>query len=328
LFAGYFSELILHDRQYKYVFHVFGGTLTLYALNALLISVINGFKEYKLYVVANILGSVIGLLFSVVLALTYGIPGALISAVTFQSVVFFLTIWMVRRSKWFNWKSFFTSFSKLAMKRLSGYSLMALASAITIPAGQLLVRNFIIENQSIDEAGLWEGINRISNMYLTIITVSLAVYYLPRMSELKERNAIRQEVFSVYKLMLPFLLITTILIFLFRGLIIRILFTEEFAEMEKLFAWQLVGDFLKIAGWVLGYLLIAKAMAKTYVILELFNFIFLVLISYFLVPYAGSIGATQAYAILYAVYLVILLFIFRHLLFGSDKTNNNNPHWA
>jgi PST family polysaccharide transporter len=205
---------------------------------------------------------------------------------------------------------------------------MALASAITIPAGQLLVRNFIIENQSIDEAGLWEGINRISNMYLTIITVSLAVYYLPRMSELKERNAIRQEVFSVYKLMLPFLLITTILIFLFRGLIIRILFTEEFAEMEKLFAWQLVGDFLKIAGWVLGYLLIAKAMAKTYVILELFNFIFLVLISYFLVPYAGSIGATQAYAILYAVYLVILLFIFRHLLFGSDKTNNNNPHWA
>src|SRR6187402_711361 len=48
--AGYFAQTILKDIQYKSVFYVFGGTLIMYAFNTLLISVINGFKEFKKYV--------------------------------------------------------------------------------------------------------------------------------------------------------------------------------------------------------------------------------------------------------------------------------------
>jgi len=57
--AGYFAQTILKNIQYKSVFYVFGGTLIMYAFNTLLISVINGFKEFKKYVTANIIGSVI-----------------------------------------------------------------------------------------------------------------------------------------------------------------------------------------------------------------------------------------------------------------------------
>jgi PST family polysaccharide transporter len=94
--------------------------------------------------------------------------------------------------------------------------------------------------------------------------------------------------------------------------------------MKDLFAFQLVGDFLKIAGWVLGYLLIAKAMTKTYIIMELVNFVLLIVLCYFLVNQFGAVGATIGYAIVYLVYLVVLLVVFRKLLF-PDKTEHDHP---
>ncbi len=318
--AGYFSTEILHDIKYKSVFYVFGGTLLLYALNALLISVINGFKEYKKYVIANIVGSIVGVIFAIVLSIRYGIYGALVSSVTFQSIVFFITLGIVAKSYWFKWRSFILKFNKKVAIQLGHYSLMAIASAVTIPAGQLIVRNFITRNKSIADAGLWEGINRISGMYLMVITASLSVYFLPKLSELKTKVELRKEIFSVYKLTIPFLILTTFIIYIFRILIIHILFTAEFTGMENLFAFQLIGDILKIMGWVLGYLLLAKAMTKIYITMEIVNFILLIIVSYFLINHYGTVGATMAFAIVYLIYFIVLCFVFRKLLFDKKHT--------
>ncbi len=108
----------------------------------------------------------IGLLFTIVLALNFGIYGALISAVTYQSVVFILTLLLVLNTKWFKLKEITRKFSKAAAIKLGHYSLMALVTAIVMPASQLIVRGYISRHISIDDAGLWEGINRVSNMYL------------------------------------------------------------------------------------------------------------------------------------------------------------------
>ena len=171
--AGYFAETILNDVKYKSIFYVFGGTVIMYAFNTLLISVINGFKEFRKYVAANILGSIIGLVFTIVLAFNFGIYGALISAVTFQSVVFIFTLCLVLNTSWFKPREIARRFSKLAALKLGHYSLMALITAIVMPASQLVVRGYISDH-NIDEAGLWEGINRISNMYLMVFATSLA----------------------------------------------------------------------------------------------------------------------------------------------------------
>ncbi len=318
--AGYFSEDILHDVKYKSVFYVFGGTILLYALNALLTAVINGFKEYKKFVIANIAGSLVGMLFAVILSLRYGVYGALISTVTFQSIVFFITLGIVAKSYWFKWKSFLLKFNKRVVVQLGHYSMMAIASAVTIPAGQIIVRNFITNKKSIADAGLWEGINRISSMYLMVITASLSVYFLPKLSELKTQRELRNEIFSVYKLIVPFMILSTAIIYIFRVFIIHLLFTSEFMGMQDLFAFQLIGDILKIMGWVLGYLLLAKAMTKIYIIMEIVNFLLLIAVSYFLVNWYGTVGATLAFAIVYGVYFVVLAFVFKNLLFNNKQT--------
>lgn len=315
--AGYFSEIILHDRKFIFVFYIFGITLFLYSLNALLISILNGFKEYRRYIVANIMGSVVGLIFSLVLAINFGIMGALVSAVTFQSVVFLLTLFLIRNAKWFTRNSFKGKFSKTAAIKLAHYSLMALVTATVSPAGQLIVRGYITKIQSINEAGIWEGMNRISGMYLLVIMTSLSVYFLPRLSELKTKPELRKEIFSIYKLILPSLFLTSIIIYSLRSFIIHFLFTSQFSGMQSLFAFQLAGDILKMSGWVLGYIMLAKAMTKQYIIMEFVGSGIFVILSVYFIRHFGALGATIGYALAQGSYLVIMLILFRKTLFSK-----------
>lgn len=318
LVAGrFFSLQILKDASYAFVFRILGGTLILYALNTYLVAIINGFREFRKYALANMAGSVTGLLFSVVLAYNFGLTGALIGAVTYQSVVFLVTLSMVTRSSWFSKRAFRLPFSRQAGTRLGHYAIMTLVSAITVPASQLLVRSYINHSTgSMDAAGLWEGMNRISAMYLMVITTSLSVYYLPKLARLKTRAEVKTEIFQIYKLVLPFLLILSAGIYLFRGLIIEWLFDTSFADMRSLFLFQLIGDFFKIASWILAYQLIARAMTRTFIFTEIFFNGSFVLLSMLFVPMYGPLGATIGYAVNFFLYLITMVLIFRKTLFA------------
>jgi O-antigen/teichoic acid export membrane protein len=247
--------------------------------------------------------------------LTFGLMGALISAVTFQSVVFLITIVLVSRTSWFSWSMFLGGIDKKSAYNLVQFSFMALATAIIVPLSQLMVRGFIAERISVTDAGIWEGVNRISGMYLMVVVTSFSVYYLPRLAELNNDIEIKKEVMSVYQLMIPFLVITSLSIYVLRDLIIYILFTKEFSKMGELFPYQLIGDILKMSGWVLGYLMVAKAMTRLYIFMEVLNYALFVILSQIFIGFYGVIGVTIAYALGHLVYLIGMFIIFRKLLF-------------
>jgi PST family polysaccharide transporter len=124
---------------------------------------------------------------------------------------------------------------------------------------------------------------------------------------------------SVYQLMIPFLIIASLSIYILRDLIIAILFTSEFNKMGDLLPFQLCGDILKMSGWVLGYLMVAKAMTRAYIFMEILNYALFVVLSYVLVGYYGVKGATIAYAIGHFIYLIGMVIIFRKMLFNNAR---------
>jgi len=312
--AGSFSQLVLRSPGHALVFRIAGLTIVFYALNALLLAIINGYKEYRLFVKANIVSSLVSVVFSVILALRFGLLGALISAVTYQSVVFLVTLYLATKTPWFNRSNFLGPFSGKAARSLVHFSLMAIASAVVVPLSQLAVRGFIVSELSVTDGGNWEGVNRISTMYLTVVISSLSVYYLPRLAEIKDQSELRREVYSVYQVMIPFLLVAAVCIYMFRDLIISILFTSEFTGMRSLFFFQLTGDLLKMCGWVMGYMMVAKAMTRTYISMELLNYSIFVVLSRILVAQYGVEGATIAYATGHFIYLLGMIIIFRKVL--------------
>lgn len=283
----------------------------------MLTSIINGYKEFKKYVKINIANSIVGLIFTLFFVLTLGLDGALISAVTYQSIMFFVTLWMVRKLPWLRWDYFKKKIELRVSKKYFHYTLMALTSAATVPVSQMLLRGYVISQISPVEAGWWEAMNRISNMYLMVITTSFSVYYLPRLSELKEILALRREIFKTYKVIAPILIVSFSIIYLLRFVIVRVLFTSEFLPMENLFLWQLIGDFFKICSWLLAFLMVAKSMAKAFVTTEIFFALTFVGMGFLFMQWNGVIGITQAYFCNYVIYMICMIIMFRKILFRS-----------
>lgn len=316
-FAGYISLQLMHTIAFKLVFQIFGLSIFLYALNSLLMAILNGYKNFKHFVQINMIGSLISLLFSVILAVFWGLLGAMISVVTYQSIVFLIALYMLRKAGWGRLKDISFVYSGLVATHLFRYSFMALTSAIVVPLSQLIVRGYIVESISATDAGMWEGMNRISGMYLQVVISSLGVYYLPRLAELKTDLEFNQEVKQVFQVMFPFLAVAAFFLFVFRYWIISILFTSAFQPMESLFGYQLIGDLLKMSGWMLGYIMVAKAMVRTYIVTELVNYTSFVIMSILLTNWLGVEGAVIAYATGHAIYLLIMFWVFRKIMFYS-----------
>lgn len=309
------SKLIMLSEEYWYVFVVFGFTLICYSLNALIIAILNGYKHFNRYVIVNICGTIFGLIFTLCLVSVWGLPGALINAVTFQSMMIFVTIWLLRKEPWLKKEYFINKFDLKIFKLYLHYSLMTIVTLAMLPVSQMLLRGYVISEISIADAGCWEGINRISNMYLSIITTSLAVYVLPRFSEIQDPGTLRYELKRNYMFLIPMLLCAMAGIFLLRNVIVMLLFTAEFMPMTKLFGWQLLGDFFKIASWLLSFLMVAKAQTVRYLVTEIsFNFIY-VFCAFAFLRLNGIVGLTQGYLITYVLYFLVMIWLYRNIVF-------------
>ena len=327
LFAGlilfclshFFSEFILKSTVYSNAIRILGLTIIFYSLNTLLISILNGKKQIKQYTIVNTVGTIIGLFFTIILVYIYKVQGALYAIVLSQSVVFFFTLYYVIKSSWFS-KSYFNQALNLPMaKKLGEFSLMVMVSVFTAPVVQMLLRNMLIQKINLNSAGYWQGMMRISDGYLLLITTALSTYYLPKLSSLKNDKDLRNEIFYGYKMIMPTVFIGCVCIYLFRHVIITVLYTSRFMEMEKLFIYQLIGDLFKIAAWLIAYLMLAKAMTKLFIITEIIFSIIYLLLGYFGVKLFGLYGITVAFAVNYFLYFVYMLLHFRKLIFYTHE---------
>lgn len=313
------SELIMLTPDYGYVFVVFGFTAVLYALNAGVLAALNGFKQFRTFVVVSIVNSIVGVLFTVSLVLLFGLRGALISYVTYQSVVFAVTVWMLRRSLWMRWSLLSVRFDRSYLRRYGGYAMMAVVTTLMVPLVQMLLRGYVMADISGTQAGIWEGMQKISSMYLMVVTTSLSVYYLPRLSEIKDATELRSEIGNAFRLVIPLLVVAFLIIYLSRYFIISILFTADFTSMAHLFAWQMGGDLIRIASWLLAFVMVAKAMTVHYVVSEVLSALCYLALGYIFVSFNGIVGLVQANLLNYILYLCAMAMIFRRLLFAPEK---------
>ncbi|MFY3773573.1 O-antigen translocase [Marinobacter salsuginis] len=322
IFNKYLANLFLKDESLGSVFIWFAATLVLFVFNTLLLAILNGKKEIQRYVAANIAGSLFSLAVTSVMAIQLGIYGALVALAIHQSLAFFATLLLAHRASWFKLSYLFGGVDKQAAKNLAKYTAMAITSAACIPVSHILIRNHLGETLGWDAAGYWEAMWRLSAAYLMLVTTTLSVYYLPKLSELQKNSDIKREIIQGYKIILPVVAACGLAIYLLRDFIIRVLFTADFLPMESLFAWQMVGDTLKIGSWILSYLMLGKAMMKLFIASEIiFASMFYVLTVVF-TKVIGIEGVVLAHAVNYLIYWIVMAVLIINLL-GNRKIIKN-----
>lgn len=314
IFQGQLSLYIFHSLKYQTVFIWFAVFLIFFNFNTLFLAILNGKKEILKLVLANIAGSLFALIITSALAIKFHLYGALVALSIYQSIAFIVTLFLCYRANWFKFSSLLGKIDLEITKKFSSFILMALVSAICVPLSQMLIRAYLTQEFSLAYAGYWEAMIRLSTVYLMLVTTTLGVYYLPRLSELNKIDEIKKEVYLGYKFLFPLTVVGGIIVFVLRDWIINLLFTPSFAPMQDLFFWQMMGDALKIGSWILAYLMLSKAMTKLYISTEIIFTLSLIALTYVCTQFFGFKGVSIAHLINYGMYwIVISLFIFKQL---------------
>ncbi|WP_291360194.1 O-antigen translocase [Acinetobacter sp. UBA3025] len=314
IFQKQLALYIFQSLKYQTIFIWFAVFLIFFNFNTLFLAILNGKKEILKLVLANIAGSLFALVITGVLAIKLQLYGALIALSIYQSIAFIVTLILCHRADWFEFSSLLGKIDLGITKKFASFILMALVSAICVPLSQMLIRAYLTQEFSLAYAGYWEAMIRLSTVYLLLVTTTLGVYYLPRLSELNAIDEIKKEVYLGYKFIFPLAVIGGICVFILRDWIINLLFSPSFAPMQDLFLWQMMGDALKIGSWILAYLMLSKAMTKLYICTEIIFTVSLIALTYICTQVFGFEGVSIAHLINYGLYwIVISLFIFKQL---------------
>ncbi|WP_121667158.1 O-antigen translocase [Mesonia aquimarina] len=313
LFIGssFFNQLIFPTKNFDYVFKLLAIILPLHMLNVYCLSILKGLGEFKKVIFINVFSNIINLALMGLLVWQYGFEGAILTVVILPSAILIITL-IVANKKLDVIRNFrFINISRIFSKNLSHYALMTLISSVTFPIIFLLVRNFIIAEVGIDEAGYWEALNRISNYYLLFVMSLLSLYILPELAAAKTDDGFKAIIFNFYKTILPFFGIGLILIYIFRYWIVKVIYSEEFLPMISLFKWQLIGDFIRVSVIVITHQLHAKKMIWKFILSDMFLAATTYLSSVIFIKQLGLEGVTIAHTVTWFLYGLVILFIFR-----------------
>ncbi|ANC04455.1 polysaccharide biosynthesis protein [Pseudomonas putida] len=314
LFRERLAARFLNDSGLSDVFTWFAVGLVFLILNTFLLAVLNGLKEIGKYVVCNIAGSVLSVLITAILVHFYGLKGALVALATYQSIAFFSTLIVCHRLEFFSFFMLFGQLDKSVVRNLLKYAVMAIVSASCLPVTQMLIRSEIGQTLGWHAAGYWEAMWRLSSAYLMMATTTLSIYFLPRLSELKTYPELMAEIGFGYRVILPLTVLAAVVIYVLREPVVLFLFSADFAPVTDLFAWQLVGDSLKIGSWIIAYVMLGKAMFKAFVFTEIIGSFLFYVLAVFLIRAVGLEGVVMAYAINYAIYWVLVWIVIRRSL--------------
>ena len=313
IFRNTIAEYLLLDFDSTFYFLILAISIISFSIHTLLMSIINGIKKIKLYVTINIVSVVFSAILMITLVLKYAIIGALYALIINQIITLLVTLILFYIYKPFNFSLLFSDFNFKYFNKLSGFSIMAITGPTCLIISTFIVRYYLSDKFDTNSAGSWEAMWRISAIYLLFLISTFKFYLIPTFSKLNNEN-LKKEVFKIWKVVIPIIIVITAGVYLLRDLIITILLSNEFFLINEIIFFHLLGDIIKINCWVLGNILISKADTKAFVFFQIEWSVIFVILSYFLINAYGFWGVSLAYFITYIIHFTLLNIHLRKLL--------------
>ncbi|MBW1255018.1 lipid III flippase WzxE [Pantoea allii] len=305
LAAAPVSTALFGDERYQNVIRIVAFLQFGIAWANLLLALIKGYRDARGNALALISGSLTGVLGYVLCWWLGGYAGALTGLALVPALLVFPALVILKRRVPLPLRWLRPTWQPEMARHLAKYTLMALITAVTLPVAWVMMRNQLAASNGWAQVGLWQGVTSISDAYLQFITATFSVWLLPTLARLDNKQAIAREIGRALRFVLPAVAVASLSVWIMRDIAISLLFSAAFHDMRDLFVWQLCGDVFKVGAYVFGYLVIAKASLRFYVLTEISQFILLTLFSRWLIPLHGASGAAQAYMFTYVTYFAL-----------------------
>ena len=306
LSAKQLSLILFGGDEFTQLIIFLGLIQYFYGLVSFCNGTINGLRETTKFAKIIIFGTLIGLPTSYFLIITYGFSGAVLGLAAVNACLLLPAMYELQKLEFFKKIKF--SINKQDTIRLSKFSAMQMFSLATLPLAEMYIRSLIIHNAGWHEAGLWQGLMRLSSVYVGFFTTFLAAYYMPTLSEILDKNQIFKYVAKYVVTIGSIFILIAVMVYTFREFVFSVIFSKEFIIPAEYVRYQLTGDLFKIMSYVIGFLIVAKAKTKLYIMAELAQTAFYLGVATWLIKVGGVSKVFPAYAISNFIYFCICLF--------------------
>lgn len=296
LLASPLASLLLQSADMWPYIALAGATLIFHSASIVILTILNGQHDPATYTRISIAQGLVASACSIGGALLAGLKGVFAGMALSIPFSLFIGMWMVRHKDWFRASNFTGAYSPAVAKRFVNFGLMSVATAVSTPIALLFVRDMLINTTSLEAAGQWQAVWRISEIYIGILVTTIGLYLYPKLTRATDRASYIAELKRTVLLVVALCACVSAVLLLGSHWVVRLLYSPAFDPMQALFPLQLVGDFFKAVALVLSTVLIVRVQVKQQMFGELFFAGLFVLTSMVLIKNTGTTGLQLAYA--------------------------------
>lgn len=309
VFSPFLSLYFFETKAYFFYFVILGIASIFYGFNNLLISYFNGTQNLRFYVIINVINGMVGFAFILITIFLKSRHLLFISIAIYQSGGFLFyginKIFRIYKNDVAGKPIQFWG----PLKKFWVYAFYTLQNIIVIGGSQIYVRKIIIENEGISEAGIWDGMMRISSSYLNVFILILSIFFIPQLSSAKIRDAINITIKKGFFITV-LLFLCLVFLFTFREFFLTLILSKQFLPIKDIMIPFLIGDIFRFSGYILAILFLSKGMIQITIISDiLFNGLFFCFFNHIFISNNGIEGGSYAYLLNYFLYFVFLILL-------------------
>lgn len=323
--TGVIVTLILSKKLSQWTFgkddywiemSILSVTVLLSNISAAYGAVVRGARQMKYFAKISIFNSLFGSLIAIIIYFFYGkdgiVPVIILMAIVNLIVNYFYSNKIVFPKVIVSYKSSFTK--GLDMVKLGLFTVL---TGFLAQLSLYYARVSININLGSEEVGYYAVATTLAVTYMSLIFTAMSADYFPKLSSInKDNTELNRAVIEQTKIVL--LLGTPLILgmYTFSEFLISLLYTSEFKAALPLLLWMLLSVFLRLIGFPIGYVFLAKGKGKIFVFTQtLWNFIFVVLV-FLGWKYKGDlVGVGMAFTASYAIGVLINIMLIKKLTF-------------
>ena len=316
VFKNQISTFLQIDFDKNFYFFLLVISVISASIHTCFLSIYNGLNRIKLFVIVNIISNIVSAIILVLFVLKMQIIGAFYALVINQILSLIINIIFYAVYKPFLIQWIFKKYLNEYFKKLSSFSIMAIVGPVCLIISSFIVRDYLYEKFGADYAGSWEAMWRISAIYLLFLITTFKFYLIPTFSKLNDIE-LKKEVFKIWKIVVPIIILITIAVYFSKNIIINLLLSNEFILINSIIFFHLIGDIIKINCWVLGNIMISKAKTKSFVFFQIEWSLVFVTLTYIFIEKYGFVGVSISYFVTYIIHFSLLNIYFKKLLWTN-----------
>jgi len=190
-------------------------------------------------------------------------------------------------------------------RKILGIGWVMTAGVIIVQATQLLVRLWLENRSDIETVGLFHAAWLFGMTYIGFLLSAMIAEYYPRLSAIADDttqfcHTINSQI-KLCLLVAPAIIVAAII---FSDQIVRILYTEKFAESANLLRYLLIGDVFKLIAWAMSIGLIVREKKVSFLFGEILWNILFFSVAVLLYNQYGLVGFGISYIVSYLAYFL------------------------